>query len=195
MDFWDSFWPGLWSNGIATLIGVAVGVPIALRIDRNRRASGSRADQAADAERLRRVIEALRSAIDGNSAVLDGLADSVRRKKVPLDVSFNVAVWEAVRPDVVRLIDDPDLQVRLATYFEDLGEMTRIQLHLIDTTVGVAASISGSDEVRELLFGIIDEGAKGLIDRSVGLVADLEERNTNGDSRSDAERFRQIDRN
>jgi hypothetical protein len=137
MGFWDSFWPGLWSNALATLIGVGVGVPIALSIDRRFRSEARRTEKAKDVERLRRLLRALKSSIEANVTTLGQLSDAVGKESVPLSVALNVAVWEAVQSDAVTLLDDPTLQVSLATFFEDLGEMSRLQQHLIDVMVGL----------------------------------------------------------
>ncbi len=168
--FWDNFWPGLWANAIAALVGVAAGVPIALWIDRRVRARGRRAQETAQAGRLRNALEALATAIEGNVAFLKRLSVAVAQREVPLDIGVNVSVWEAVHPDIVSLIDDPKLQVDLATYFEDLQEIARLQRHLLDVVAGIGASMSGSETIRDKLFGILDEGSRGLLERSTGLL-------------------------
>jgi len=182
MSFWDSFWPGLWSNALATLIGVGVGVPIALAIDRRFRSERKQAEQVEQTNRLLRVLDTLRSSIEDNVLALQALVEAVADEKVPLSVSFNAAVWEAVRPDVVSLLDDPGLQVLLATFFEDLGEMSRLQQHLIDVTVGVGASVGGSKDVRDRLFGIIETGAKVMVERSADLLAKIERRKASAEA-------------
>jgi len=176
MSFWESFWPGLWSNALATLIGVGVGVPIALSIDRHFRFEARKVEKAENAERVRRLLQALGSSIEANVTYLRELSDAVTKKTVPLYVSFNAAVWEAVQTDAVTLLADPELQVLLATFFEDLREMSRLQRHLIDVMVGVGASIGGSAGVRDKLFGIIESGTKGMVERSASLLAEIERR-------------------
>lgn len=183
VDFWDGFWPGLWSNGIATLIGVAVGIPIALAVDRAVRKQTRTAQVLADAEHLDRTLDAIGAAIAGNVPGIQNLANTVAKKEVPLFVNLNSAVWEAVRIDAVRLLHDPQLQVRLATYFEDLGELARLQIHLINTLTGIEASLGGIEEVRKKIFEILGSATAGLLDTSHKLMAEIAERQITGTSK------------
>jgi hypothetical protein len=63
-----------------------------------------------------------------------------------LGSNFNTAVWEAVQSDI-GLAEDPTLQVDLATFFEDLDELARLQLHLIDFTAGVGSTLGGGSKL------------------------------------------------
>jgi hypothetical protein len=172
--FWDNFWPGLWANTVAALVGVGVGVPIALRIDRALRGQRETALRMADVERLRQALEAVSAAIEGNLPFLESLSEAVRNRKVPLYIGLNAAVWDAVRPDIVGLGKDPKLQVDLATYFEDLSEMSRLQRHLIESTVGVTAALEGSDKIRDQLLDVVRDAVKGLLDRSGQLLVEVD---------------------
>jgi hypothetical protein len=172
MSFWDSFWPGLWSNGIATLVGVAVGVPVALSIDRRLRSARRRREQADRDGRLRRLTDALRETIQSNA---DGLAELERLVvdgKVSLTVDFYAAMWDAVRADAVDLVDDPRLHILLANYFEDLGEVSRLQQQLIEVSYGLGSSMTNAPELRATLLEIVKSEIRAIMDQSDALLAD-----------------------
>jgi hypothetical protein len=152
---------------------VAAGVPIALAIDRRFRGQRQAAQKTADAQRLGQALEAVGKAMEGNLAFLEKLSDAVAHRKVLLYIGLNAAVWDAVSPTIVGLVKDPKLQVDLATYFEDLSEMSRLQRHLIELTVGVAAALEGSKTVRDELFALVKEASQQLLERSRHLVAEV----------------------
>jgi hypothetical protein len=83
-------------------------------------------------------------------------------------------VWDAVRTDAVRLLDDPKLHVGLATYFEDLAEVARLQRELIDTKIGLGSTFTNAEKIRNQLFDVIDDATGRLLDESDRLVSDVQ---------------------
>jgi hypothetical protein len=79
------------------------------------------------------------------------LTNVLNDRKAPFDAALDAARWEAVGPEIVANLDDPDLKGRLASHFERVRALNSIYRMYLDTTIGVASTIIGSETTREAL--------------------------------------------
>lgn len=133
---------------LPTLVGVVLGVPIALwlahKADRLQRA-GRRADNL---RRLRKSVATLATALRENADALVRLSESISPDSVPLDSDVDDTAWDVTHQEIVPYLDDPELVRHLARHFSQLAPITRILALLHEQSFGVASAY-GAAAVRQ----------------------------------------------
>ncbi len=82
---------------------------------------------------------------------------------------MRIAAWSVVRGELVQHLHDPELQSRLASYFEDLDRLVRLHGMMLDMVVGVASAISGAEETRFRLRATIVKRRAALLPETEAL--------------------------
>jgi hypothetical protein len=117
MSFWSQFWPAVVAGIIATVAGVALGVPAALALDRR----SQRRRREEEQRSLRRVLAvhllALKSETERNLEALDNLLEEI--DKHPIGLTFETTAWTGV-PSTVAQLAPPDLTVIVAVVHHHL---------------------------------------------------------------------------
>jgi len=135
MCFFDiTFWQDFVSNGLATLLGALVGIPIALWIDRSisRRQEAEEASkkQAIVAQRRNQFLRMLRESLRKNLA----LVEQMERQLQPETVIFynvDIQLLESTGSIKYEIVDDLDLNRRLDSIRYELGHLHRkVELQL-----------------------------------------------------------------
>jgi hypothetical protein len=139
-DFGD-FWRQFLQNFAATLLGVAIGIPVAFWWDRFQH----RRRQADELERLRIALLTIVDAIDVNTKTFHAvLAEIVEKPFYAPDL--DVARWAAVQGEVIAHMRDPELQGDLAHYFERVAAFREAnRLYAMAETNGTASDRSKKD--------------------------------------------------
>jgi hypothetical protein len=123
---------------------------------------------------LRTLIDTLTMYPDERRRVvrllLRDLMEDVTGHRVPIKRSLNSAVWDAVMPDVVGFLHDPDLVGSFALHFQRVTELGRLQDQLLDASVGVGATITTAAELKPKLNGLIATECQALLATSSDLV-------------------------
>lgn len=166
--FWETFWPQLW----ATIAGIALGLPVALWLDRRAKQTTSKAARERTIEELRLV----HGTIELNNLALQELLEKVAKAPVEFAPAPHLAVdvWDAVRDHITLSGSDRDLVVHLTDYFEWIAHFVRDYDRLLDVTIGSAAALHGSVMVRQVLFNRLIEDCHSLHQVGSGLNEDLE---------------------
>jgi hypothetical protein len=103
--FFDAFWPNL----AATLVGVLLGVPIALALNQ-RVLSHQRELQLGDIRaQVRDAIDVLVSACKYNIGVLDAICSEALAGRVMHSPDLRVTTWESVGPILCNSSSSPEL--------------------------------------------------------------------------------------
>ena len=129
-----SFQEGAMGNLFATILGVVVGIPIALEISRRQQASSQ---AAVVAERLvetsarkRKILTLLRSELLSNKAKILVRRDPIEHAK-PRDVSTDFlsdVLWIAFSDGgELHCVDDPDLLSRIALAYHQIRSTIRLE--------------------------------------------------------------------
>jgi hypothetical protein len=113
--FWADFWP--------TVMGVILGIPAALWLDRRtqRRAEKQQRDERAD--RLAEVARLLRDSVRSNGAALRELAQT-EATNVEAISEIELASWEALHDEAFDLIPSMELRRDLARHFERVARIS-----------------------------------------------------------------------
>jgi hypothetical protein len=106
----------------ATLIGVALGIPIGLFLDYIRRRTASLEETKQKEEEEAHALQVARAAVTDNVAALVDLQQTLRsNKQFPLTGGTTTGSWEAVRAAAFgALRKDPLLRADLSSFFDRL---------------------------------------------------------------------------
>jgi len=113
---WSAFWPNLAS----TILGVAFGVPIALKLNRGNVTHAERVRAAAERARIVESLASLRRSLEGNKQRLQTLLQALERDQMPFPLVLDVSTWDALAAQLAGSLKEPDLLSRLLTTMTDL---------------------------------------------------------------------------
>ncbi len=167
--FWSNFWPGL----VSTVIGILVGVPIALYLTHYGVSIQEKAHQADERVRMHRGLESLAVAVRENAKILQHLSESVRENRVPFDVALDVTAWDVSKQEIIPFLHDAEMQRRIAHHFTRTESARRLFLLLLDQYVGVASALTGSVQFRKDLRSHLQREAENLSREADRLADDI----------------------
>ena len=119
-QFFDAFWPQL----VATVAGIAMGIPIAFRVERSLETRRQTKADETDKKRLSEVCSVLLDAVDANTEALGNLAEAVRQDGRVLDERLHSAEFEMVRADL-SLLPEAAARGRVAHWFDCIIRVDR----------------------------------------------------------------------
>lgn len=145
--FFEAFWPNLAS----TVLGIFLGVPLALWVNKRMVSYGERLKAGERQQILNTALEMLGSALVANRDRLDILVESLGGNRARFDTELDLATWEAVKPVIADQLRDPLLHGRLAYHFSRLASITKLNDMYLNYAAGIAAALGGSDRTRDAL--------------------------------------------
>ena len=134
--FWVAFLP----NVAATLVGVLVGVPLALLINRRAVLHGEAARAVAEKARVADALEVVSKALTYNATPLETLVQTLEQGKAQLDLPLDTSAWGAVKADVSGIVE-PELRRRLAFHFSRLEALVELNSMFLTFVTGTNASM------------------------------------------------------
>src|SRR3954452_14815408 len=144
-------WAAFGSDLAATVIGVIIGVPFALWLNRR---TVTHAEQVRTDAGQARVVQALASlsrSLGDNRQRLQAVVRERERDETPFPLVLDVSTWAAVGGQLVGSLHDPDLLSRLAHHYDRLGQLRRLNEHIFEITVGVASALATAETARKAL--------------------------------------------
>jgi hypothetical protein len=168
------FWSGFWPNLASTLVGVIVGVPIALWLNKLAGGAAERRQSAEQRARLRKGLQGLLAAFCHNRQRLQVLIETLTHDKAPFDPALDTAAWEASREEIVPCLQSPDLQRRIAFHFSRLSSVSRLCSVYLDLAAGVASAIGGVENTRSALRNHLVATAEELLAQTRQLAQEVE---------------------
>ena len=175
-DFWITFLP----NVVATLVGVILGVPIAMWLNRLSLSATNRRDEFEGRKRLRHGLEALIAALVHNQAALQAIAAQVVEGRIPFDSAIDAVAWDASRSEIVPFLRDPDLHRKAALYFSRVESLRRLTGMYLDVMLGrtVLTPIAQDDLRQHLLheLRVLREEANQVLPDLRARLSELERR-------------------
>ena len=144
-----AFLADLWPNLAATTLGIVIGVPFALWVNRRMLEHERREGVRNDREQLGHAIACILDEVETNAGAFETLASDIEQKKLMFELGINSCSWEANREELIRLLRDADLRTTIAGYYFGVGLAMRLNSTLFDTSVG--ASLNSSPELLKAL--------------------------------------------
>lgn len=145
----DAFLTAFWPNAAATIVGVVLGLPIALWINRLTLKREEHATLQIKTQRLDHALRVLIAAMDVNLALLADYAQELANSKIAWRLNLDVSAWQAIRDDFSAELTDPNLRRQLAFHFTKLKALLALNQEYLSFAFGTNASMSGAEKVRE----------------------------------------------
>ena len=166
-QFWEAFWPNLAS----TVLGIVIGLPVALWLNR-------RGTQEADVQRRRaerasvsHVLEILALAIAENRKRLQRFAAVLAEHQSLYDTGLDSGAWEALQSGLTAELRDPELRQKLAYHFARTEALKKLNDTYLKFCVGVESSMSSAPEVKKALGTAIPQAVEELLQETESLTA------------------------
>lgn len=114
----ETFWPDFLSNLLATLIGIVVGLPLALWLDRIARAKNEREKAHEAKQRIRKILSILLAEIEYNLEAMGRFHEDISNNFSPVRLES----WRAFSDGgELQWINDPELLNELSIGYSEIG--------------------------------------------------------------------------
>jgi hypothetical protein len=144
----DTFLIAFWPNLAATLVGVALGLPIAMWVNRLALRGVERTAKRNQAQRVDHALHVLISAMQANGESLRKYTTVLAEAKVSWRLGLDVSAWDAIKTDFIAELTDPSLRREVAFHFSQLAIFTALNQAYLEFNFGTNASMSGSQATR-----------------------------------------------
>lgn len=168
-EFANSFWPGF----VATVLGIVLGVPVALWVNDRMVARAEASARAIEQARFTKAKHILSERLMANSIQLKSLNARIQQGMIPFNPALDFSVWSVVRADVASLLHDPSLIGALAYHFLSLENCARLTRTYLDYGAGIASALGGSEQTRDALKSYLLTLTGGLAEEADQLVGKL----------------------
>lgn len=170
VPFWSTLWPTL----VATTAGVAIGLLAALGLYRLVAKQTQRREELKRRRALARTARALRETVIWNGENAASLAEELRRGKVPVQTRLEVERWEALRKEFLETAQDPELQGRVAFFFDQVRRAAQLAQVRFEFGFGVSSEMSYAPDVEAALHGQLTDDLPAIAQEAPELDALLQ---------------------
>lgn len=164
--FLASFWPNL----AATIFGVALGIPIALWINRLASKGTQRLATQSQHHRLDHALQVLILAMEENQIILSQYKETLEQDRIKLELGLDLSAWNAISADFSAELTSPSLRRLIAHYFIQIAELKYLNQEYVGFVFGTNASMMGSAGTRELFRNTMTEMCAKLFNQGNDLV-------------------------
>jgi hypothetical protein len=133
------------------VVGILVGVPIAMWLANYGLSIQEKARQADERARLQRGLKSVGAAISDNSDRLRKLSDALRAGQAPYDVALDVSAWDVSKQEIIPFLQGAEMKRRIAYHFTRAESVRRLAALLLDQAVGVASALGTAAQTRTSL--------------------------------------------
>jgi hypothetical protein len=146
----QDYWDGVVGNGLATLLGIIAGVPIALAIERRRALQEEQERAVEQRDRASKVSFLIRDELAYNAVRLAERMNN--RTALPL-VSFKNDLWRALSDSgEIRWIDDPHVLSETASAYHYIGVVAAIEDRCYQAVRGINPRYDDGTRVSQKLL-------------------------------------------
>jgi len=168
--FLDAFWP----NFAATVIGIALGVPVALCLNRKAVELASKQAKAEDDARLKNALVFLVASIDHNVEKLAVFQESLNGNSLVFELGIDVAAWDATQSQITKILGNPDLYRKMALHYSSLENIMRIYISYFDMITGLMSAMTGAEVQREYMRNFLKLRTYQLINEACSLKTEIQ---------------------
>jgi len=163
-----------WVQTLAGIIGVFVGVWLALVTDRHRQAKEAAERERERAEQFARARHTVLGSVVKNTGEAIRLRSQVDKRKSSelIHTELEVSVWNAIQAQFMQACHDIDERVRFAQFFDGVRILQEFFDFHRDLQLSIAGAIDDSDpELKEILRNA-DQRLRDLSDnqRLIGML-------------------------
>lgn len=171
-EFLTAFFPGF----VATVFGVALGVPVAFYVNQRVTKYQRRHEEVVENKKRHDIANVIRLSLFYNERVLGRIAELCMEGKAMRDPDLQLATWQTVGHSFCQICDEPDLLQLLSHHWLRLNNLATLNREIFDRNVGDFKDFR-DDELRALMWGNLYEFSNDLKFHSLDLAARVEKYN------------------
>ena len=149
------FLTAFFANFAATVLGVLIGLPLAMWTNRKIAAHGESQRRANEESRLAHALEVVARALSHNRDRFEFLAGVLAETHATFDPALDSSAWEATKGEIAPLLRDSELQHRLAYHFARVQSLCDLHKDYLGYFVGVSATVSGAEAAKSRLRDVL----------------------------------------
>jgi hypothetical protein len=165
-QFFTDFWPNLTS----TVVGVLIGVPFALKLNRHAIEHTEEARRKAEREAVAHTLRVIRASITHNLVHLEQLQAALKRQETLFDTRLDSSAWPVLRAGLTAELKEPMLRQQLAQFFVRLDGIIALNERLLALVTTTAGSISTAEAVRVRLLAALTQAIAELLNGAKDLA-------------------------
>ena len=143
-QFWEAFWPNAW----ATLLGVILGLPAAMAINRWWAGHTNKQERIRQLHQAHDAIELLIHSVRENIKALSVMSVVGNENLVLLSFELDTATWEETKADVFLFLDLMSARKVLSEHFRKLRKLERLNERHVSLVLGVeGVNLKNSSEL------------------------------------------------
>jgi hypothetical protein len=150
--FVQAFLPNL----VATILGVVLGLPAALYVNRRLLAFQRDHERAIELRQRDAAIDVLLGAFEYNKKVLERMKELAVEARVMRNVDLQVTAWEVAGPVLSSRCDNPRLLQQLGHHWTRLQRLEVLNAIVFDRTVGLAPTFADPEMIRGMWTELYD---------------------------------------
>jgi hypothetical protein len=151
-QFLQDFLPNL----TATIVGVVIGLPVALFVNRQLTKEGDQRASKLERVRVATGLGVLRRSLQYNRKVLDNIATLAREGTVMRDPDLQSDTWDAVGSILTPILDDPRMLQRVSHHWQRLKRIEELNREIFDRNFGLRSAIPDTGSARGLWGNLYD---------------------------------------
>lgn len=135
--FWEDFWP----NMAATAIGIVLGAPAALWINRQVVKSANEEKEREDYVRVCNALRTISVTMSENLSELVKNKAFYEKRAAQVMPRINATVWDAVKADILNHLHNPELKRDLANHFASLNQILQKNEKVFEFSISANESL------------------------------------------------------
>ena len=171
-QFWSDFFP----NFASTVLGLILGLPIALWTNRQMSNAQDNQKQKELEVKLKDALRIIRATLAENQNRIQTTISTVNNNLVQFDIELDISAWDAVKEDIVNNLHDSGLKKKIAYHFSRLNSVTKLNSLYLDRTTGIASALGGAGATNAVLKNYLLETAN-FLNNDISEILPLIDRN------------------
>jgi hypothetical protein len=141
----------------ATVLGVFIGLPLAMWANRKLAERGEQRRQREEEIQLANALEVVAHALTHNRGRFEFLSVVLADTHATFDPALDYSAWEATRGEIAPLLRNSELQQRLAYHFARIRALTDLHKDYLNYFVGIAGTLAGAEVAKSRPRDVLTE--------------------------------------
>lgn len=151
LAFWEAFFP----NFVATVFGVAMGLPVALYVNKRLTIHQYRREDLVAANKFGEVTDVLVRSLNYNKKVLRSISELCKTAQVMRNPDLQLTTWGAIGNSFSSMCPDPEIIQLLSHHWLRLNRLSVMNKEMFDRCVGDLPEITDQEMYLKMWGGCI----------------------------------------
>ena len=152
----DNFWLSSLSNFLAVFLGLIIGIPISLWLDRKLTFIRERDKTREEQQRLYQTLNILSQSFSNNCAQMESLIDTVKKGWGKENLEIDYSAWDAVKSEIVQYLHNPELQYRLSHHFARMKYLVKVSDKYHDFKFGIESAVIAKKRCKRIVSEYVE---------------------------------------